>query len=286
MVLKGAGMIHPSMAGPSKTLHATMLGLLATDAPIAPAALQSALEHAVSRSFNCISVDGDMSTNDTIFALANGLAPPASCSSSSSALAVGEEITPSSHPAEYAEFTSTLTSFCEELAHLIVRDGEGAEKFVEINVRNAPTYEHAHAIASSISTSALVKCALHGGDANWGRILCAAGYAPLPHVSGAEGWRIDPTKVDVSFVPPPTAAGQGFQPLPVLVNGAPQPVDEEKAARLLALEDIVIVLDLKGGAGFGSGPANQHAKYWTCDFSKEYIAVSFSCSSLTIPFLH
>lgn len=273
---KGAGMIHPSMAGPAlpagstKGLHATLLGLVCTDAPIEPASLQSALEHAMSRSFNCISVDGDMSTNDTILALANGQAPLSS--SSSNPLKAGEEISAASHPEAYAQFTAELTSFCAEMAHLIVRDGEGAEKFVEIKVTGAPTYAHAHAIASSISTSALVKCALHGGDANWGRILCAVGYAPLP--AGSE-WAIDPARVTVTFVPP---AGEeaSHAPLTVLQDGAPQQVDEAKAAALLALEDINIVVDLQGGSE-GADGAREEACYWTCDFSKEYISVS-SCA--------
>lgn len=291
---QGAGMIHPSMSGPSSTLHATLLGLLATDAPIAPAALQAALDHAVSRSFNCISVDGDMSTNDTILALANGQAQPVP--GAQNALPQGQEITQESHPKEWAQFRDELTNFCEEMAHLIVRDGEGAEKFVEINVKvsrvfyawperlyrcaedaneisvvlqGAPTYDHAHAIASSISTSALVKCALHGGDANWGRILCAVGYAPLPSPSN---WQIDPTLVTVSFVPPPHESAN-FEELVVLKDGAPQRVDENKAAKLLALEDICIIVDLKGGSE-GKQGAKEEAKYWTCDFSKEYISVS------------
>ncbi|PWN95892.1 ArgJ-domain-containing protein [Tilletiopsis washingtonensis] len=265
---KGAGMIHPSMAGPvasaPRTLHATLLGLVCTDAPIAPASLQAALEHAMSRSFNCISVDGDMSTNDTILALANGAAPALE---GQQALPQGEEISKESHPEEYAVFVAQLTSFCEELAHLIVRDGEGAEKFVEIKVKNAPTYEHAHAIASSISTSALVKCALHGGDANWGRILCAVGYAPLPVGSA---WQIEPSRVTVSFSPP---AGVEGETLVVLKNGAPQPVDEEQAAKLLAHEDIAIEVDLQGGSA-GQQGCTHEAKYWTCDFSKEYISIN------------
>ncbi|CEH12421.1 related to ecm40-acetylornithine acetyltransferase [Ceraceosorus bombacis] len=276
---KGAGMIHPSMSGPVPALqglHATLLGLVCTDAPIAPPALQSALEHAMSRTFNCISVDGDMSTNDTILCLANGLAPDMEGEAGELAIAQGEEITKEGHPEEYAVFEKELTEFCKELAHLIVRDGEGATKFVEIKVKNAPTFEHAHAIASSISTSALVKCALHGGDANWGRILCAVGYAPLPQLdSSAQGWQIDPTRVTVSFVPPEAASdgGQTHETLVVLKDGAPQAVDEEKAGRLLALEDINIVVDLQGGS-FGAESAKEEACYWTCDFSKEYISIN------------
>ncbi|EPQ28544.1 uncharacterized protein PFL1_03848 [Pseudozyma flocculosa PF-1] len=277
---KGAGMIHPAMSGPSTTLHATLLGLLATDAPVHPSALQSALEHAVSRSFNCISVDGDMSTNDTILLLANGLAPRSSSSAASGGEQVkpGDEITEASHPQSYEAFKRELTDFCKEIAHLIVRDGEGAEKFVEIKVKNAPSYETAHAIASSISTSSLVKCALHGGDANWGRILCAVGYAPLPaSASGKEAWRIDPSKVTVTFTPPALASerGQdGYEAMVVLKDGTPQPVDEEKAARLLALEDICIEVDLQGGSGAAAASAREEATYWTCDLSKEYVAIN------------
>lgn len=267
---KGAGMIHPNMAGPSSAsaggaLHATLLGFIATDAPIAPEALQEALEYAVSRSFNCISVDGDMSTNDTILALANN----------HSSLPQ-EQLLTTSHPS-YAAFRDELTSFAVELAQLVVRDGEGAEKFVEVNVTGAPDWETAHAIAGSISTSALVKCALHGGDANWGRILCAVGYAKLPSGgAGVEGWSIDPMKVSVRFLPPPSAKEGDFEPLVVLKDGAPQPVDEEEAGRLLALEDIVIEVDLQGGAWADgkNGKADGSASYWTCDFSKEYVAIN------------
>lgn len=117
---KGAGMIHPNM-GPPAAPHATMLGMIATDAAISPAALQNALTYAVDRSFNSISVDGDMSTNDTIVALANG---------ASGAQEVSEEGTPE----EYVKFRDELTSFAAELAQLVVRDGEGAEKFVKVTV--------------------------------------------------------------------------------------------------------------------------------------------------------
>jgi glutamate N-acetyltransferase / amino-acid N-acetyltransferase len=270
---KGAGMIHPSMTGP-RTLHATLLGLIATDAPVEPASLQQALDFAVSRSFNCISVDGDMSTNDTILVLANGQA--AASSPSNSQLKLGEEISAKSHPQEYETFVKELTAFCMELSHLIVRDGEGATKFVSINVKNTPTYEQAHAIASSVSTSALVKCALHGADANWGRILCAVGYTRLPgsaEDASAQEWRVDPAKVTVKFVPPATLSAEErktvVDELVVLKDGVPQEVDEDKAAHLLSFEDIDIVVDLQGGSsGSGVGQKMEQATYWTCDFSK------------------
>ena len=275
---KGAGMIHPSMTGPSSTsgqLHATLLGLICTDAPIQPASLQDALDEAMARSFNCISVDGDMSTNDTVIALASGLAPE--LQKGASRIQPGTEISKSTHPEEYSQFVKELTQFCEEMAHLIVRDGEGAEKFVEIQVKGAPTYSDAHAIASSISTSALVKCALHGSDANWGRILCAAGYTNLrsssPDFRSAQ-WAIDPATVSVRFIKPNTAgASSVVDELVVLHDGTPVKVDEAKAKALLDLEDIVIEVNLKGGSWGESGNLEM-CKYWTCDFSKEYISVS------------
>jgi glutamate N-acetyltransferase/amino-acid N-acetyltransferase len=278
---KGAGMIHPSMTGPGATsgggqLHATLLGLICTDAPIEPASLQEALEQAMSRSFNCISVDGDMSTNDTIIALASGLAPE--IEAGKSAIKPDTEISKTSHPQEYAAFVKILTEFCTEMAQLIVRDGEGAEKFVEVRVIGAPNYSDAHAIASSISTSALVKCALHGSDANWGRILCAAGYTNLRSSSSqfvSSQWAIDPTSISVRFIRPDhsLSSTEGIvSDLVVLHNGSPQVVDEAKAKNLLDLEDIIIEIDLKGGT-WGENGIKESCTYWTCDFSKEYISV-------------
>ncbi|WFD28046.1 hypothetical protein MNAN1_003054 [Malassezia nana] len=258
---KGAGMIHPHMTS-AGGLHATLLGIFATDAPVATPTLQRCLDKAVHASFNCISVDGDMSTNDTILALANGQAPVLDSGSP-----VKQEISEDSHPELVNIFANELKAMAIEMAHLIVRDGEGAEKFVQVRVKNAGTYDQAHAIASSISTSALVKCAMHGEDANWGRILCAAGYATLP--ASSPGWSLDPSKVDVSFVPPPSASG--LKPIQTLKNGVPQPVDETSVAELLSHEDIYIDVDLQGGS-WDHG-AQAEAVFWTCDFSKEYISV-------------
>lgn len=159
---KGAGMIAPNMGPPRPPSppHATLLGVLATDAAISPSALQSALTYAVDRSFNSISVDGDMSTNDTILALANGAASPDLA-----------EITEESP--EFPVFRDQLADFAAELAQLVVRDGEGATKFVTVRVRNAPSFKVANTVARSVGESSLVKCAMYGEDANWGRILCA-----------------------------------------------------------------------------------------------------------------
>ncbi|CDO72090.1 hypothetical protein BN946_scf184962.g33 [Trametes cinnabarina] len=247
---KGAGMIHPDMGPPAPSatsagqLHATLLGCILTDAAVSPRSLQSALTYAVDRSFNSISVDGDMSTNDTIIVLANGAATAAE----------EAEIDEERHPEAYETFKQELTAFAADLAKLVVRDGEGATKFVTVTVEGAPTYKDAHRVASRISTSALVKTALFGEDANWGRILAATGSIPLSAP-------LDPTRVNVSFIP-----ADGTAPLPLLVNGEPEKVDEVRAKEIISQEDLEIKVEL----GIGS----ESAKYWTCDFSYEYVRIN------------
>ncbi|KAJ7918957.1 hypothetical protein B0H13DRAFT_2231048 [Mycena leptocephala] len=230
---KGAGMIHPNM-GPATTsfpaLHATLLGCIFTDAAVSPRSLQSALTYAVERSFNSISVDGEMSTNDTILVLANGAA---AASKDGQVVEIDEE----TDARGYEIFKTELTQFAMELAQLVVRDGEGATKFVTINVKGASTYEVAHRVASRISTSALAKTAFYGEDANWGRILSAAGSISIPG--------LDPSKVSVTFIPSDNTAS-----LPVLVNGEPEMVDEVRAKEILK------------------------ATYWTCDFSYDYVRIN------------
>ena len=230
---KGAGMIHPNMA--------TLLGIMCTDAPIAPSALSTLLTSAVDKSFNSISIDGDTSTNDTVAILANGVAggPPLS-----------NQDTP-----EYQVMQQVLTTFAEDLAKLVVRDGEGATKFVTIRVTNAGRYEDAKRVASTIARSPLVKTALYGKDANWGRILCATGYA-----EGVES--VVPSETSVSFVPTDNS-----QELKLLVNGEPQNVDEERAAEILEAEDLEILVKLSNQPG-------KEAVYWTCDFSHEYVTIN------------
>ncbi|EAU89919.1 arginine biosynthesis ArgJ [Coprinopsis cinerea okayama7 len=251
---KGAGMIHPDM-GPAgtefkKQLHATLLGCILTDAAVSPRSLQSALTYAVDRSFNSISVDGDMSTNDSIYVLANGAA---------SSSIIDEDATPQA----YEAFKQELTTFAADLAKLVVRDGEGATKFVTVTVKGAPSYKDAHSIASRISTSALVKTALYGEDANWGRILAATGSVPLsPTNANTPPPVIDTTKVCVTIVP-----ADGTAPLPVLVNGEPENVDEDRAKEIMTQEDFELLVDL-GGMGDGE------AQYWTCDFSYEYVRIN------------
>ncbi|KAF2087010.1 Arginine biosynthesis bifunctional protein ArgJ beta chain [Saccharata proteae CBS 121410] len=230
---KGAGMIHPNMA--------TLLGILCTDAPIAPSALSPLLSAAVNKSFNAISIDGDTSTNDTVAILANGAAG-------------GEPITsPSS--AGYTEMEQVLTDFAADLAQLVVRDGEGATKFVTIRVTNAATYADAKKVASTIARSPLVKTALYGKDANWGRILCATGYA-----DGVDS--VVPEQTSVSFVPT-----DGSEELKLLVRGEPEKVDETRAAQILEAEDLEILVRLSEKEG-------EEAVYWTCDFSHEYVTIN------------
>ncbi|KAL2021501.1 hypothetical protein VTK56DRAFT_7134 [Thermocarpiscus australiensis] len=238
---KGAGMIHPNMA--------TLLGVIATDAPISSAALPSLLKHAVDRSFNSITIDGDTSTNDTVALLANGLAG-------------GKEVAAEGSP-DYDAFRTLLTDFAAQLAQLVVRDGEGATKFVTIRVVESASEEAARRIASTIARSPLVKTALYGKDANWGRILCATGYSLISEPGQAvnEVPEIVPEKTSVSFIPT-----DGTAELKLLVNGEPEQVDEARAAEILELEDLEILVRL--------GVGDKQATYWTCDYSHEYITIN------------
>ncbi|VDC06063.1 unnamed protein product [Peniophora sp. CBMAI 1063] len=246
-VSKGAGMIHPKLVAPnprkSGPLHATLLCVIATDAPVSPEGLQAALQRASDRSFNSISVDGDMSTNDTVALFANGAAAPTDM----------PEIEASSGEA-FEKFTEALTGVMSELAQLVARDGEGATKFVTLSVEGGATYEDAHAVASRVATSPLVKTALYGEDANWGRVLAATGSIPLSKP-------LDPTRVSVSLVP-----ADGSKNLPLLTNGEPENVDEVRAKEILSEEDVEIRIEL--GAG------SESAKFWTCDYSYEYVRIN------------
>ncbi|KAJ1662848.1 glutamate N-acetyltransferase [Coemansia sp. RSA 1646] len=230
-ITKGAGMIHPNMA--------TLLGTVCTDAAITQSLLDKALAHAVARSFNSISIDGDMSTNDTIAVIANGAAGDVSISSESSA--------------EYMAFRDALTDFMAELASLVVRDGEGATKFITVEVEGARTFGDAKQVASTIATSSLVKTAFYGKDANWGRILCAVGYAGIP---------LDTAKVSLAIYP-----GDGTAPLTLVSKGEPLlPVDEARASEILDQEDVAVRVEL----GLGS----ESARIYTCDLSHDYVSIN------------
>lgn len=226
-IAKGAGMIHPDMA--------TMLAVLTTDAAVEADFLQDLLHQAVDQSFNRISIDGDTSTNDTVLLLANG--------------ASGVQIGPQSPGA--ALFAEALTHVCAALAQAIVRDGEGATRFVEIAVEGTADDAAAHRIANAIATSPLVKTAFAGGDANWGRMLAAAGRAGVP------------------FDPAAAALWIGRDPhsrLQLLAGGAPTGYAERDAAAIFAHRDIWVWLRI--------GPGPGRAVVWTCDLTQEYVQIN------------
>ncbi|KAG9520751.1 arginine biosynthesis bifunctional protein ArgJ beta chain, partial [Aureobasidium melanogenum] len=255
---KGAGMIHPNMA--------TLLGVICTDAPIQKTALRTLLSTATNSSFNRITVDGDTSTNDSVALFANGMAAPDSEPILLESLDTnevpqrgtsleGELLEKQSE--DYKEMNKVLTSFMADLAKLIVRDGEGATKFVTVKVTKADNNDAAHIVANSIATSALVKTALYGKDANWGRILCAIGYAPGRTC-------IRPSQTSVSFIP-----ADGSEELKLLVNGEPQAVDEARAAAILEMEDLEILVTLSNREKDVG-----EATVYTCDFSHEYVTIN------------
>ncbi|MBA3943131.1 MAG: bifunctional glutamate N-acetyltransferase/amino-acid acetyltransferase ArgJ [Herpetosiphonaceae bacterium] len=220
---KGSGMIEPNMA--------TMLAIICTDAVIDPPALQSALRYATDRSFNAMTVDGDTSTNDTLVVLANGRAGGAP-------LMAG---TPS-----WLQFRDALTVVAAELAKQVARDGEGATKFVTIKVEHGRSFGEAMRIAKTIANSPLVKTAIFGADANWGRVLMAAGRAGVP---------LDPRRLAL-----------WFDQLQLLADGAPLPYEEADAHATLAKPEVTITLDL--------GLGDEAATVWTCDLSHEYVSIN------------
>jgi len=222
---KGAGMIHPNMA--------TTLAFVVTDAAISASLLQRTLRDVVSRTFNCISVDGDTSTNDTLLVLANGAA-------GAQAIANGSKA--------HRQFSTALEEVCGSLARQVVADGEGAQRVIEIEVRGAKTEAAARKIAETIATSPLVKTAFAGADPNWGRIFAAAGRA---------GVKLDPALVEI------TMAG-----IKVLRKGRPLDFNERAASNRLLAEHVPIIVDLHAG--------KSRARYWTCDFTAEYVRVNAS----------
>ncbi|ADI02919.1 bifunctional glutamate N-acetyltransferase/amino-acid acetyltransferase ArgJ [Syntrophothermus lipocalidus] len=223
---KGSGMIHPNMA--------TMLAFITTDANISAECLQKALRDSVDISYNMISVDGDTSTNDMVLVLANGLAG-------------NPEISDEASEA-YLAFKEAFNYVNVELAKMIARDGEGATRLIEVQVERAPSQEDARRIARAITASNLIKAAVFGEDANWGRIICAAGY------SGAD---FDPELVDIYL--------GGVQ---VARDGAGLEFDEEAAREELRKDAVIIRLDLKQGS--------YSARAWGCDLTHEYVDINAS----------
>jgi glutamate N-acetyltransferase/amino-acid N-acetyltransferase len=221
---KGAGMICPNMA--------TVLALITTDAAVNADVLQKALTEAVGVSFNRITVDGDMSTNDMLVVLANGMAG-------------NPQITGLEGP-EYDEFAAALRAAALNLAKKVARDGEGATKFIEIEVQGALNESDAQKAGKAIANSPLVKTAFFGQDPNWGRILCAAGY------SGAE---LDPGKTTLSI--------GGVQ---IVEEGLGATFDEKELRSAMAEREIKVVINLGVGAA--------SATIYTCDMSYEYIKIN------------
>ncbi len=231
---KGVGMIHPEMKAER---HATLLCFLTTDTAISKSLLEDALEEAVGESFNMISVDGDMSTNDSCFILANGLA-------------ANKRIMLKNK--DYAVFLSALKMLTKNLAKMLAADGEGATKFVEIEVTGAKSAGDAKKIARKISTSNLLKCCVFGSDPNWGRVVAAC---------GSSGVDFDPDKVDIHL-------GK----IRVLSGGARvKKYDEKNVRKLFAGKNIYIRVDLNSG--------RHKAVAWTCDLSKEYVAINSEYST-------
>ncbi len=231
---KGSGMIHPNMA--------TMLAVITTDVAISTTALQLALKLSVSRSFNRISVDGDTSTNDTVAVLANGSA--------------GNNIIDNPDSAAFTAFVKALSDVSTQLAKAIVQDGEGATKLVTIRVFGLENDVQAHQIANSIAISPLVKTAIYGGDANWGRILMAAGNSDID---------FDTTQVELWFQGR-DKQGENTEPLQVLANGAPIDYDESEARKRFNQPQLLIDIRL------GDEPGQ--STVWTCDLSHEYIRIN------------
>jgi glutamate N-acetyltransferase/amino-acid N-acetyltransferase len=229
---KGAGMIHPNMA--------TMLSFVVTDAAVTPDVLDCALREVVNRTFNCITVDGDSSTNDTLLVLANG--------------ASGANKITEADGADYKNFVAALEEVCKTLAIGIVEDGEGATHLVEVEVRGAPSDAAAKKVAETIALSALVKTAIAGADPNWGRILAAAGRSGVPfNPDHAEIWL-----GGMKMYGPPKGASYSIA----------LPLDERAAHKRLQKKDVLIVIDLHAGSG--------SARMWTCDFTKEYVHINAS----------
>ena len=220
---KGSGMIHPNMA--------TLISVLTTDAAISVSALRQALRETAAVSYNRISVDGDTSVCDKVLILASGLA-------GNNVIEPGTE--------EYARFTAALKDVCIRLAKMLAADGEGATKLLTIQVKNARSARDAHLIASAIAKSPLCKTAAFGNDANWGRLLTAAGYS---------GARFNPEKVDI-----------WIGSVKVCENGGGLPFDEEAALRELKQREVTYTLD------FADGTASD--TMWTCDFSLDYVKIN------------
>ena len=223
IIAKGSGMIRPDMA--------TVLCFITTDADIDGVLLQDALSEVIEHSLNMISIDGDMSTNDMAIVLANGAAG-------------NPKITEKN--ADYETFKETLLALCQGISEKIAADGEGATKFITVHVKGAKSFTDAKTVGMSVANSPLVKTAFFGEDPNWGRVICAVGYAGVP---------MNPNHTTVKF------GG-----IPVYADGMGVSYDADALRTVMTAHDIVVEIDLKNGT--------EEAKVWTCDFSYEYVKIN------------
>ena len=224
---KGSGMIHPNMA--------TMLGFITTDCNISKELLNKALKEIIADTFNMVSVDRDTSTNDTVLLLANGLAN-------------NEKIT--SENDDYYKFKEALYYVNEYLAKAIAGDGEGATKLLEVQVHGANSIKQAKVIAKSVCTSPLVKTAIYGNDANWGRLLCAMGYS---------GEEFDPYNVDLSIA-------SEYGTLQLVTKGMATDYSEELATKILSSSEVKAIIDIHNG--------EYKATAWGCDLTYDYVKIN------------
>ena len=226
-IAKGSGMIHPNMG--------TMLAFVTTDCAITHEILSEALHEVVARTFNRVTVDGDTSTNDMCVVLANGMAGNAQ-------IEWKDE--------DFSAFQGALDYVCRHLARAIAGDGEGASKLVTCRVVGARSEESAERLAKAVVGSSLVKAAMFGADANWGRVLCAMGYSKAP---------FRPEHVDISFQ---SAAGD----IPVCRQGDGLAFDEDKAKEVLSQKEVIIAVDLHEG--------DESAECWGCDLTYDYVKIN------------
>jgi len=226
-IAKGSGMIHPNMA--------TMLVFVTTDAAISTEMVQAALSEDIKTSFNMVSVDGDTSTNDMVTVMANGLAGNAKITEKG---------------ADFDAFCEALAALTRKLCKMIAADGEGATKLLQCKVSGAKDENTAKVVAKSVICSSLVKAAMFGSDANWGRILCAIGY------SGAD---VDVNKVDVAFA---SSVGR----VDVCKNGSGVAFSEELAKNILLEKEIDIIVGLNSG--------DAYTEAWGCDLTYDYVKIN------------
>lgn len=232
-IAKGSGMIHPNMA--------TMLSYVVTDAAVTKDVLEKMHKTITDKTFNMVTVDGDTSTNDTATIIANGCA--------------GNDIIDKAEGEDYEKLYEAVYFVNEWLAKAIAADGEGAERFIEVDLIGAESEHQARTCARAVAASSLVKAAIHGADANWGRVLCAMGYS---------GVQFDQMKVDLAF-----ASENGS--IDVFVQGVPQLFDEELALKILSVDEVQIKINMNCGT--------HSIKAWGCDLTEGYVYINGSYRS-------